>query len=150
MAKILVIYHSQGGNTKSAAKFVAQGAQAAGSRVELREAEKAKSKDLLECDGVAFGSPDYFNYIAGGLKDFFDRTFYPTQEKVAGKPYVAFITHGGGGKAKGSIELLCRIFKFKKIAETLLIKQRPDSAAIIQLKELGKKLAEKSTEKNHE
>lgn len=142
MAKILVIYHSQGGNTKAAARSVARGVEETGSKVILLEAQRAGVKDLLECDGVAFGSPDYFNYIAGGLKDFFDRTFYPTQGKVAGKPYVAFITHGGGGKAKESIEFICRIFKFKKITDTLLIEGKPDSIATTQLKNLGKKLAE--------
>ena len=142
MVKILVLYHSQGGNTRAAAKLVAQGAEEAGSKVTLLEATKAGVEELLRCEGIAFGSPDYFNYIAGGLKDFFDRTFYPTQGKVAGKPYVAFITHGGGGKAKESIELLCRIFKFKKIADTLLIEGRPDDASVVQLKNLGKKLAE--------
>lgn len=28
--------------------------------------------------------------MGGGLKDFFDRTFYPTQGQVTEKPYVAF------------------------------------------------------------
>ncbi len=141
MAKILVVYHSQSGNTRAAAEFVAQGAEEAGGKVALLEARRAGVEDLLRCEGIAFGSPDYFNYIAGGLKDFFDRTFYPTQGKVTGKPYVAFITHGGGGKAKGSIELLCRIFKFKKITDTLLIEGKPDAASAAQLKDLGKKLA---------
>ncbi|MCK4244700.1 MAG: flavodoxin [Candidatus Omnitrophica bacterium] len=142
MAKILVLYHSQGGNTKAAAKLLTQGAEEAGIKVALLEARRAEAQDLLRCEGIAFGSPDYFNYIAGGLKDFFDRTFYPTQGKITGKPYVAFITHGGGGKAKESIELLCRIFKFKKIADTLLIEGRPDDTSAVQLKDLGKKLAE--------
>jgi len=31
---------------------------------------------------VCFGTPDYFSYMAGMLKDFFDRTFYPTQGRV--------------------------------------------------------------------
>ncbi len=44
---------------------------------------------------AAVGSPDYFSYMAGAVKDFFDRTFYPSQGKVAGKPCVLFVSGGG-------------------------------------------------------
>jgi multimeric flavodoxin WrbA len=53
---------------------------------------------LLGCNAIAFGSADYFSYIAGELKDFFDRTCYPSQGKVMGKPCAAFATGGGGGE----------------------------------------------------
>ena len=42
--------------------------------------------------------------MAGALKDFFDRTYYPSKGKVSGKPYVCFVSHGGGGKAVASME----------------------------------------------
>ncbi|NTU52003.1 MAG: hypothetical protein HGA94_06160, partial [Candidatus Aminicenantes bacterium] len=48
------------------------------------------------------------------VKDFFDRTFYPTQGQVTDKPYAAFVTHGGGGRAIQSIESVAQSFKFKK------------------------------------
>jgi flavorubredoxin len=79
--------------------------------------------------------------MGGALKGFFDRTFYPTQDTVTGKPYVAFVTHGGGGKAVQSIESVAAAFKFKKVAEPVLLKGRPDEAAIVSLKALGAKLA---------
>ena len=42
--------------------------------------------------------------MAGGLKDFFDRTFYPTQGSITDKPCGIFVTHGGGGKALESVQ----------------------------------------------
>jgi multimeric flavodoxin WrbA len=45
---------------------------------------KRHCKILLACDAVAFGSADYFSYIAGALKDFFDRTYYPSRAKWPG------------------------------------------------------------------
>lgn len=138
MAKILIVYHSLGGNTEAAAKAVAAGAASVpGTEVVLKKALEAGPEDLLQCDGVAFGSLDAFSYMAGGLKDFFDRTYYPTQGQVTGKPYVAFVTHGGGGRAIQSIEQICQTFNLAKAADSVLVQGRPDAAAEEKLKALG-------------
>ena len=106
MAKVLVVYCSMTGNTKAAAEVIAEGAREAGAQVTLKPGTEAQPNDLLECDAVALGSYDAFSYMGGGLKDFFDRAFYPTQGQVTDKPYVAFLTHGGGGRAIQSIEYI--------------------------------------------
>ncbi|MBM3235904.1 flavodoxin [Candidatus Poribacteria bacterium] len=143
MAKVLVVYHSQGGNTKAAAEALAKGARSvAGTEVTIKEALKADAKDLLECDGVALGTPDYFSYMAGGLKDFFDRTFYPTQGEVTDKPCVIFVTHGGGGRAVDSVKKIAASFKLKEIVEPVLVRGKPDAAAEEKLVSAGNALAE--------
>jgi flavorubredoxin len=141
MGKVLVVYCSMTGNTKAAAEAIAEGARAEGAKVVLKTGFDAQPGDLLDCDAAALGSYDAFSYIGGGLKDFLDRAFYPTQNQVTDKPYAAFITHGGGGKAVQSIESLAQSFKLKKTAETVLVKGRPDGQAIKELKALGVKLA---------
>jgi len=142
VTKILVVYHSQSGNTKAAANLVAKGARAVeGTDVETKEALKATSEDLLNCDGIAVGTPDYFSYMAGGLKDFFDRTYYPTQGQVTDKPCAIFVTHGGGGKGVESVKKICGTFKFKLVGEPVLVKGRPEGEAETQLMDLGKALA---------
>lgn len=140
MKKILIVYYSLGGNTKEAAEAVAKGCREAGAEVILKTGLEADENDLLSCDGIAIGTPDYFSYMAGGLKDFFDRVFYPTMGKVTDKPCVIFVTHGGGGRAVKSVEDICRTFKFKKVADSLLIKGKPDKESIEKLKELGRVL----------
>jgi flavorubredoxin len=143
MGKVLIVYHSLSGNTKTAAEAVAQGAKkVSGTKVTIKEGLKAKTEDLLVCDAIAVGTPDYFSYMAGGLKDFFDRTYYPTQEKVTGKPCGIFVTHGGGGKAVESMKSICDSFKFKIISEPVLVKNAPDAKATASLEKLGKTLAE--------
>ena len=141
MAKVLIVYCSMTGNTKAAAEAIGEGAKTAGAKVTLTEGSAAQPKDLLECDAVALGSYDAFSYMGGGLKDFFDRAFYPTQGQVTDKPYVAFLTHGGSGKAIQSIESIAQTFKLKKVAEAVLIKGRPEGQAIAGLNALGTKLA---------
>ncbi len=141
MARVLVVYCSMSGNTKAAAEAIAAGAKAAGASVTLKTGPEARPDDLLECDAVALGSYDAFSYMGGGLKDFLDRAFYPTQGKVTEKPYAAFVTHGGGGEAGQSIESLAQTFKLKRVAPTVSIKGKPSGQAVAVLKELGAKLA---------
>ena len=141
MSKVLVVYCSMSGNTKAAAEAIAAGAKKAGAQVTIKTGIDAQSKDLLECDAVALGSYDAFSYMGGGLKDFFDRAFYPTQGLVTDKPYVAFVTHGGGGRAIQSIESIAKSFKLKKIAEAVSIMGKPEEKSIADLKELGAQLA---------
>ena len=141
MSKVLVVYCSMSGNTKAAAEAVAEGARAAGAQVVVKSGLEAQPGDLQKCDAVALGSYDAFSYMGGGLKDFLDRAFYPTQNAVTGKPYAAFLTHGGGGKAIASIESIAQTFKLKKVADSVLVKGRPDANAVAALKALGAKLA---------
>ncbi len=142
MAKILVIYHSLSGNTEAAARAVAKGARAVkGTQVVVKQALKATAANLLACDGIAIGTPDYFSYMAGGVKDFFDRTFYPTEGKVTNKPCAVFVTHGGGGRASESVESICKTFKLQPVGKTVLVTNRPDKEKTAELQQLGRKLA---------
>ena len=142
MSKVLIVYCSMTGNTKVAAEAIAEGAQAAGAQVALRTGTDAQPEDLLECDAVAWGSYDAFSYMGGGLKDFCDRAYYPTQGQVTDKPYAAFLTHGGGGRAIESIESIAQSFKLKKLAEPVLIEGRPEGQGVDDLKALGARIAD--------
>jgi flavorubredoxin len=140
MVKVLIVYYSLSGNTKAAAEEVAEGIKSSGAKSIIREGFEASPDDLLNCDAIAVGTPDYFSYMAGGVKDFFDRSFYPTQDKVTGKPCAIFITHGGGGRAVDSVKSICSTFKFKLISEPVSVNNRPDKDASVKLRELGKNL----------
>lgn len=143
MAKLLVIYHSQTGNTEAMAKAVNEGALSAGVAVTLKKAAEATGDDLLACDVVAFGSPIYFGYMAGALKDFFDRVFYAVRGKVDDKPYAAFSSGGARGKqALDSIDRVSRSFKLKKAFEGVVAAGKPSSEVLEECKEMGKKMAQ--------
>jgi flavorubredoxin len=145
MKKVLVVYCSMTGNTKAAADAVADGARAAGAQVQVKTGLEATPADLMACDAVAFGSYDAFSYMGGILKDFFDRAFYPTQGAVTDKPYAAFVTHGGGGRAIQSVESTAQSFKLRKAVNSVLVKGLPDAKAVAELKALGCALAEART-----
>jgi len=143
MSKVLIIYHSQTGNTEAMSKAVYEGASAAGATVTLRKAADATSEDLLNCDAVAFGSPVYFGDIAGAIKDFFDRVYYASRGKVDNKPYVAFSTAGAGGKqALDHIDRLCSNLKLRGIFKGMATAGAPSPQVLEQCRELGRKLAQ--------
>lgn len=93
--EVLVLYYSRGGRTEALAQAVAEGARSVrGVSVSVKRVDYATVYDFASCGAVAFGSPNYFGYMAGLMKDFFDRAF-DVREKVTGKPAAAF-TSGGG------------------------------------------------------
>ena len=141
MAKVLVVYHTQTGNTEKLAFSLKEGVESSGINVILKKASEASLEDLLSSDGYCFGTPDYFSYMAGALKDFFDRTCYPSEGKITNRPYVCFISHGGGGKAVGSLETIAERFKLKQVAKPLLVEGKPRKEDLEKAKELGNKLA---------
>ena len=145
MCKILVIYHSQTGNTEMMAESVAKGAKSIKNvEVILKRASEATLKDLLECDGVVLGSPEYFGYMAGMIKDFFDRTYEEARgrKEIFKKPYVVFISAGNDGTgALNSIERICIGFQLKKVYEPVLARGGVDPETLAECQELGKTIA---------
>lgn len=134
MKRILVIYHSQQkGNTHKMAQLVAEGCRKVqGVQVDLINVnERRVDIDTAEqADAYALGSPDYFSYMAGNLKQFFDDIVLASWggRKVLEKPYVAFMTHGGGGAGLASIEKLASSAKLKKAADSVMVVEAPESA----------------------
>jgi multimeric flavodoxin WrbA len=141
MAKILIVYHSQSGNTERLAKAVKQGVVSCGVKAVLKRAGQAGLEDLLSADAYCFGTPDYFSYMAGALKDFFDRTCYPSEGKVDGRPYVYFVSHGGGGAASSSVRRMGKRFALKLVAPPLLAENKPRKSDLDAARRLGERLA---------
>ena len=124
MGNIIVIYHSQQfGNTKVLAEALAEGVREAGAEVNLINTNERRVtlEEFLAADVVAIGTPDYFSYVAGTIKTFFDDIYLWDQsgKSVKGKQAVLFCSHGGGGgKVRQPFESLARRF-FQQIGETV-------------------------------
>jgi len=143
MAKILVVYHTQTGNTEKMARRVARGAAGMeDTEVTLKKAFDAGVEDLVGCDGVAVGTPENFGYMSGGMKDFFDRTFYPAQGRVFKKPFVVFISAGNDGTgALNSIERIARGYPLRLVSAPVIARGEVKEEDLEKCEELGKILA---------
>jgi len=117
---ILVLYYSRSGHTARMARFVARGVEeVAGMRARLRQvppvapvtavaqppdpedgAPYVANRDLLDCSGLAMGSPTRFGNMAAPLKYFLDTTGAEwASGTMVGKPAAVFTStgtlHGG-------------------------------------------------------
>ena len=143
MTKILIVYHSQTGHTRQMADAVCEGAKAIEDvEVTLKKAADATVEDLLNCNGLAVGTPENFGYMSGMLKDFFDRTYVRAQEKVFRKPFVAFISAGNDGAgALRAIERIALGYKFKTVFEPVIARGEITEEILEKCRELGGTLA---------
>jgi len=89
MAKILVIYYSQSGNTQKMAEAVAEGVKKEAVEVSLKDVKAIKPEELLEYQGVIVGSPTYYGSMAYQLKELFDASV-SFHGKLDGKVGAAF------------------------------------------------------------
>ena len=146
MGSILVLYHSQEyGNTAAMAEAVGEGARAAGADVTLvnTNAKRLDIEQYRHFDAVAFGSPDYWGYIAGGLKVFMDDWYIVRKSNHQGledKPYGLFYSHGGGGAVRDPLEKLFSRMG-SQVGETIESRGRPNDAVLEACRDLGRQLA---------
>ena len=152
MSRVLIVYHSHTGNIEAMAKAICEGAVSAGAKVTLKQAADATVEDILDCDVVAFGTPNNFRYMAGAMKDFFDRVWLTIGDRPGSKLYATFSSSGGGGRqaiqAIDSIEQICDVFSqwkqvsFKKALQGIVATGKPSVQTLQECKEMGAKLAQ--------
>jgi flavodoxin len=152
MSRVLIVYHSNTGNTEAMAKAIYGGAVSAGARVTLKKAADATAEDVLDCDVIAFGTPNNFRYMAGKMKDFFDRVWLTIGDWPGTKLYATFSSSGGGGRqaiqAIESIEHICDAFSqwkqvsFKKAFQGIVATGKPSAQILQECREMGAKLAQ--------
>ena len=147
MAKVIVVYHSQQfGDTKTLAEAFAEGVRETGAEVEIFSTNERRITldEFLAADGIALGTPDYFSYIAGTIKTFFDDIYLwdKSGESVKGKPAALFFSHGGGGRGREPFENLAGKF-FEQVGETVESKSPTSDEAMKRCRALGKELVKK-------
>jgi hypothetical protein len=92
-------------------------------------AGEAGPGDLLGADGFIFACPENLASMAGVMKDFFDRSYYPVLGRIEGRPYAAMICAGSDGE--GAARQIARIaigWRLRPVAEPLIVCTRAQSA----------------------
>ena len=140
MKKLLIVYQSLTGGAAQMAQAAAAGAATvANVAVELVTAPAAGPQLLLESDGYLFVCPENLAAIAGLMKDFFDRCYYPVLERLNGRPYATLICAGSdGSNAARQIERIATGWRLKEIGPPLIVcthAQTPEE--ILKPKQIG-------------
>ena len=98
MKTLLIVYYSLTGGTRQMAEPAARGAATEpGVKVHLLQATAAGPRDVLAADGYVFAAPENLAALAGLMKDFFDRCYYPVLGQINGRPYGLLICDGSDG-----------------------------------------------------
>ena len=120
---LLIVYHSTTGGTRQMVEAAARGAAGEPTiRVRMLVAPVAQAADLLEADGYIFGSPENLAAMAGLMKDFFDRTYYPALDRISGRPYATLICAGSDGhNAARQVARIATGWRLKAMADPLIL-----------------------------
>jgi flavodoxin len=120
---LLIVFHSLTGGTRQMAEAAADGASAdTGIAVRLLQAAETKPDDVLEADGYIFATPENLAAMAGRMKDFFDRCYYPALERINGRPYATLVCAGSDGE--NAVRQIARIatgWRLRSIADPLIV-----------------------------
>jgi multimeric flavodoxin WrbA len=140
---LLIVYHSQSGATEQLASAVEQGAL----RIPSVEVVRLRASSVMpvlvrDCRVLVVCSPEYFGYMAGAIKDLFDRTYEEVREHTTGKAYTAVICAGNDGSgALASIERIIAGYRMKRVQKPIVHRGPVTSLVLDQCKELGETLA---------
>lgn len=145
MKHLLVVTHSRSGQTARLRDAVCTGARAMGEgeiELVLRPALDTTAEEVLAAQAVLLGTPENFGYMSGGMKDFFDRIYYPCLEHTAGLPYGLFIKAGNDGRgALAAIERIVTGLRWRLVLPPVIVAGDVTPADLTACEELGQAMA---------
>ncbi|MEO3416886.1 NAD(P)H-dependent oxidoreductase [Roseovarius sp. CAU 1744] len=121
MAELLIVYYSRTGGSRQMAEAACAAAHEE-AETRLLRADKAGPEDLLNADGYIFCAPENLAAIAGVMKDFFDRCYYPVLGRIEGRPYAQMVCAGSDGEnAVRQIARIAQGWRLKPVQEPIII-----------------------------
>jgi NAD(P)H-dependent FMN reductase len=120
--KLLIVWHSATGGARQMAESAARGAADPEIATRLLHAEDATAGDVLNSEGYVFVTPENLAALAGVMKAFFDRVYYPVLDRINGRPYASLICAGSDGEnAARQIARIATGWRLKAIAPPLIV-----------------------------
>jgi multimeric flavodoxin WrbA len=123
--RLLVVFHSVSGGTSAMTDAVVAGANddaIEGVEVRVQRAFDTTIDDVRACDAIVIGTPENFGYMAGAIKDFFERIYYTLLDETPGLPYALYVkasTDGDG--AVRSVERIVAGLRWKLVMPPVVV-----------------------------
>ncbi|MBY6205674.1 flavodoxin family protein [Halomonas denitrificans] len=144
-SRLLVIGHDPSPNLQRLCEAVVSGARDDSiERVEVRFVRPldAVADDVLDSQAVILVTPENLGYMAGALKDFFDRCFYELLERTDALPCAVLIRAGKDGTGtRRAIESICGGLNWKRVQAPVICRGEWDESFVRSARELGMTLA---------
>jgi multimeric flavodoxin WrbA len=129
MKTLLIVYHTMTGGTEQLALAACAGAQGAALeggtpavRVRCLRAGQTGPEDVLGADGYIFATPENLAAMAGLMKDFFDRCYYPVLGRIEGRAYAVLVCAGSDGQnAARQVERIATGWRLKPVAPARIV-----------------------------
>lgn len=143
--KLLIIAHTPSENTRRMGDAVLRGADNA----ETQDTETrylapldTQPQDILSAQAVIIGTTENLGYMAGLIKDVFDRCYYPCLDKTQGLPFAFYIRAGHDGTGtQRAIKSITTGLRWRQIQEPLICQGDFQEDFINQCETLGLSVA---------
>lgn len=143
MSKILVIYQSFGGKTKSLAEAAAAGAAKSGAETEVKEVSVTTADDLSDVDGIILATTQPFQSMAGDTKKFFEQLWLNRDKIKKGTPFATIICHKTDPKAtQESLKMFANYLELKPTDDWLTVSADDVEAGKGHARQLGIAMAQ--------
>lgn len=139
--QLLIVCNTPSANTQAIANAVVEGASHPDIEqvdVTFKNPLETTADDVLNTDGILIGTTENFGYMAGLIKDFFERIYYPCLEETQGKPYALYIRAGlDGTGTQIAIDKIITGLRWKAIGPTLMLHGEFTDSFLDEARELG-------------
>lgn len=143
--KLLIIAHVPSENTKKMAEAVVKGAtnaDLASVDVVCKTPLETQPDDIISAHGLIIGTTENLGYMAGLIKDVFDRCYYPCLEQTQGLPFVFYIRAGHDGTGtRRALESITSGLRWRLVQAPLICRGDFQQVFLAQCEELGLTMA---------
>lgn len=143
--KLLIIAHAPSTNTDRMLQGVINGAQ----HPDLKEVDvqyltplDTQVADIISAQAIIIGTTENLGYMAGLIKDVFDRCYYGCLEQTQGLAFSYYIRAGHDGTGtQRALDTITTGLRWKLVQEPLICRGDFDERFISQCEELGLAMA---------
>jgi multimeric flavodoxin WrbA len=139
--KLIIIAHAPSENTQRMVEAVIKGANhpdISDVDVQYIGPLKASADDIKNAQAIIIGTTENLGYMAGLIKDVFDRCYYDCLDHTQGLPFTYYIRAGHDGTGtRRALDTITTGLRWRLVQEPLICKGDFDEAFIAQCEELG-------------
>ncbi len=122
---LLIVWWSLTGGSEQLATAAHEGAleQVGPGEAAMLRADRAGPDELLAARAMLFVCPENLASMAGMMKDFFDRCYYPALGRIDGRPYASMVCAGSDGEgATRQIDRIATGWRLRRVAEPVIVR----------------------------
>lgn len=142
---LLVVAHAPSGNTRKLLEAVISGAGHPDiDNVDVRCLSPLDTgpEDIQSAQALIIGTTENLGYMAGLVKDVFDRCYYPCLESTQGLPFTFYVRAGHDGTGtRRAIESITTGLRWRLVQEPLICRGEFSEEFVTQCEELGMSMA---------